>query len=108
MGVPEPGIMMGTRLYTIPGYLIIEEDGRRSSLAIADLLRAADIPALTYEQVDAIKTLANMFAVLYRTLVAKEVIGEDLLEEGEYDLNVVMQVIEDMGGDYGEPDLTVT
>ena len=108
MGVPEPGVLMGTRLETIPGYIVVSYDGQKSQLAIADILRAADIPLITYEQVGAIKALANMFAVLIRTLIARDVLDEDFLEEGEYDLATIVQTIEDMGGDYGEPDLTVT
>ena len=102
-----PGIYMGTRLSTSPGYLILEEDGRRSQLAISEILRAADIPALTYEQVGAIKTLANLIVVLIRTLIARDVLDEQFLEEGDYDLAAIVQTIEDMGGDFGEPDLTV-
>lgn len=102
------GIMMGTRLYTSPGYLIIEEDGRRSQLAISEILRAADIPALTYEQVGAIKALANMFTVLYRALIARDILDDGLLEDDGYDLAAIVQTIEDMGGDFIEPDLTVT
>jgi len=108
MGTPLPGILMGTRLYTEPGYLIIEEDGHRSQLAIADILRAADIPALTYAQVGAIKTLANLTAVLIRTLIARDILDEQFLEDGDYDLAAIVQTIEDMGGDFGEPDLTVS
>ena len=107
MGVPKPGIYIGTRLYTEPGYLILEEDGQKSQLPIADMLRAADIPALTYAQVGAIKSLANMFAVLIRTLIARGILDEQFMEEGDYDLEAIVQTIEDMGGDFGEPDLTV-
>ena len=108
MGTPMPGIHIGTRLYTEPGYLVIEEDGRRSQLAISEILRAADIPALTYEQVGAIKTLANLIVVLIRTLIARDVLDEQFLEDGGYDLPAIIQTIEDMGGDFVEPDLTVT
>jgi len=108
MGTPTPGIMMGTYLTTEPGYLVIEEDGRKSQLAISEILRAIDMPALTYAQVGAIKTLANLTAVLIRTLISRDILDEQFLEEGEYDLAAIVQTIEDMGGDFGEPDLTVT
>jgi len=108
MGTPEPGIYMGTRLSAAAGYLVWEEDGKRSQLAIANILRAADIPALTYEQVGAIKALANMFAVLYRALISKDILDDGLLEDGGYDMSAIVQTIEDMGGDFIEPDLTVT
>lgn len=92
-----------------PGFLIFTDDGGRStSYAISEILRALDIPALTYAQVGAIKTLANLVVVLIRTLIARDVLDEQFLEDGEYDLAAIVQTIEDMGGDYGEPDLTVS
>ena len=107
MGTPEPGIYMGTRLSTAPGYLVREENGRKSQLSLSKMLRAADIPALTYEQVGAIKTLANLVVVLIRTLIAKDMLNQEFLEEGEYDLEAMIQSIEDMGGDYSMPDISV-
>jgi hypothetical protein len=106
MGTPKPGILMGTRLYTEPGYLIQEIDGKRSQLAIADILRAADIPALTYAQVGAVKTLANVGMVALKALIERDLIGDDLF--GGYDLPALFETLRGMGGDFGEPDLTVT
>jgi len=93
-----------------PGYLVFTDDGGRSTrYDVKELLRAADIPAgLTYAQVGAIKTLANLVVVLIRTLIARDVLDEQFLEDGDYDLATIVQTIEDMGGDYGEPDLTVS
>ncbi len=104
----EPGIRMGTYLSTEPGYLVIEEDGRKSQLAISEILRAIDMPILTFEEVGAVKTLANMFAVLYRALIARDILDEGLLEDNGYDLPAIVKTIEDMGGDFINPDLTVT
>ena len=104
----EPGIIMGTYLSTEPGYLVIEEDGRKSQLAISEILRAIDMPILTFEEVGAVKTLANMFAVLYRALIARDILDEGLLEDNGYDLPAIVKTIEDMGGDFINPDLTVT
>ena len=103
----EEGIRMGTYLSTEPGYLVIEEDGRKSQLPIEDILRAVDMPIITYEKLKAVTALANMFAVLIRTLIARGVLGEDFMEEGDYSLEAIVQSIESMGGDYGEPDLSV-
>ncbi len=108
MGTPEAGIYIGTRLFTDEGYLVIEEDGRRSQLPIADILRAVDIPIITYEKLKAVTALANMFAVLYRALIARDILDDGLLEDGGYDLPAIVQTIEAMGGDFGEPDLAVT
>jgi hypothetical protein len=98
------------RISTEPGYIIFSDDNGKGSTKypLAEMLRAADIPALTYAQVGAIKTLANLVVVLIRTLIARGVLDEQFLEEGEYDLAAIVQTIEDMGGDFGEPDLTVS
>ncbi len=96
-------------LFTEGFMTLVRDDGAPTKYAIADVLRALDIPAgLTHEQVGAITTLANHFFVLIRTLIARNVLDEDFLEEGEYPLSVLVQSLEDMGGDFGEPDLTVT
>ena len=97
------------RVELIPGFLRITDDGgAKHQIAIADVLRAADIPALTYSQVGAIKTLANMVVVLIRTLIDRQILNESFMENDDYDLDAIIESIEDMGGDYGEPDLTVT
>jgi len=104
--MPE-GIYMGTRLSAAAGYLIWEEDGKRTQIAIEKILRAADIPMLTYEQVSSIATLSNMFVVLIRTLQAKGIVDEDFLEKGEFDISMLIQSLENMGGSYTDPDLNV-
>jgi hypothetical protein len=93
-----------------PGYIILTDGGgRRTQYAVANILRALDIPVgLTYQQVGAITTLANLVVVLIRTLIAREVLDEQFMEDGDYDLSAIVQTIEDMGGDFGEPDLTVS
>jgi hypothetical protein len=101
-------VIMGTRVYGEPGYIIVEIDGQKTQYPIAAILRAADIPALTYAQVGAIKTLANLVVVLIRTLIARDVLDEQFMEDGEYDLEAIVQTIEGMGGDFIEPDLTVS
>jgi len=92
-----------------PGYLTLTDTaGSRRRYAIADLLRAADIPTgLTYLQVSAITTLANLVAVLIRTLIAKEVLDESFMENDDYDLEAIVETIENMGGAYHEPDLNI-
>jgi len=92
------------------GYITVtNDDGPPVRYPIADVLRALDIPTgLTYAQVGAIKTLANLVAVLVRTLIDRQVLDESFLEDGDYNLDDVIESIENMGGDYGAPDLTVT
>ena len=92
------------------GYITITRDsGAPTKYPIADVLRALDIPTgLTYSQVGAIKPLANLFVVALKALIEKGLISDDVLEDGGYDLPAIVKTIEDMGGDFGEPDLTVT
>jgi hypothetical protein len=92
-----------------PGYIVTRDENGKDATRypIAGALRALDIPALTHTQVKAITSLANLTAVLIRTLIAQAVIGESFMEDGDYDLAAIVQAIEDMGGDYGEPDISV-
>lgn len=89
------------------GFIVVTTDsGPPTRYPIADMLRAADIPALTYSQVATISTLANLVAVLVRTLIDRQVLDESFLEDGGYNLDDIVETIAGMGGDYGEPDLT--
>jgi hypothetical protein len=89
------------------GYITLHDGGANPTrYAIADVLRALDIPTgLTHTQVTGLTSLANMVVVLVRTLISREVINEDFMEEGEYDLTAIIEAIEKLGGDYGEPDI---
>ncbi len=93
-----------------PGTITLTDShGRKRAFPIVDMLRAADIPVgLTYSQVGAISTLASLVAVLIRTLIARGILDESFMEEGEYDLATIVEVLENMGADYGEPDITTT
>lgn len=98
----------GTRVSTTPGYVVVDIDGKKTQYPISAVLRVADIPVgLTYVQVGAIKTLANLFVVALRALIEKDLISDDVLEDGGYDLAAIVETIEGIGGDFGEPDLTV-
>jgi len=87
----------------IPGYITLTDShGRKTKHKIE--LELDNIPTgLTYTKVPTITTLANLVVVLIRTLIAKGVLDENFLEEGEYDLALITAVIEGMGGSYGEP-----
>jgi len=91
---------------------VTKSSGAPTRYAIADVLRALDIPTgLTYAQVGAIKTLANLFVVLIRTLVDKEILDESFGEsDGDLslDLEHLIHAIEEMGGAYHDPDLAVS
>lgn len=99
--------MVVTNLVFEAGFIVVHRDsGAPKRYAIADVLRALDIPALTYSQVATISTLANLVAVLIRTLIDRQVLDESFLEDGGYNLDDIVETIAGMGGDYGEPDLT--
>jgi len=91
------------------GYVYVtEEGGQRTRVALASLLRAADIPTgLTYSQVQGLTGLTNMVVVLIRTLIHRGVLDESFLEDNDYSLDDLIESIENLGGDYGEPDITV-
>jgi hypothetical protein len=89
-------------------FVVTPESGGPKRIPIKDMLRSADIPTgLTYEQVGAITTLPNLVVVLIRTLINSGVIDESFMEKGEYNLKDLIETIEGMGGDFGNPDLTV-
>lgn len=92
------------------GYITItRESGAPTQYPIAAVLRALDIPkGLTYAQVGAITTLANLVVVLIRTLIDRQILDEAFLENDDLDLDAIIESIENMGGDYGEPDIEVT
>ena len=92
------------------GYIVITDDrGHSSRQGIASVLRAADIPVgLTYTQIGAITALANLIAVLIRTLIDKQVLNESFLEDDDLDLDHIIYAIEQMGGAYHEPDISVS
>ena len=92
-----------------PGYITQTDDGgNQTRYSIANVLRALDIPTgLTYSQVQAVTALSNLVAVLIRTLISRDVLDESFLEGCEYTLESITEAIEQMGGDYGEPDISV-
>ena len=91
------------------GYLKITDDfDRESKISLADALKAADIPSLTYSQVQAVTALANLVAVLIRTLIDRQILNESFLEDDDYDLDHIIYSIEQMGGAYHDPDIGVS
>ncbi len=97
-----------TNVTTEAGFIVVtfENSSIPQRFAIADVLRAADIPALTKDEVSTIKTLANLIVILIRTLISRKVLNEDFIHgEMEWDLDHLIYAIERMGGSYEEPDL---
>jgi len=100
----------GTAVRTVtfePGFIILDhEGGQRERHPVADVLRVLDIPVgLTYTQVASISALANMFAILIRTLIDRQVLDESFLENDDYSLQALVEAIEAMGGSYAEPSI---
>ena len=91
------------------GYItLVYTNSRKVRHAVSDILRALDIPTgLTHEQVPSVTTLSNIDAVLIRTLIARGYLDDDFLEKGEYNLESITESIEEMGGNYEEPDISV-
>lgn len=90
------------------GYIVVQTDsGAPRKHSIADVLRAADIPSLTYTQVAAITALANLVVILIRTLIERGVLDESFADSlgMDWDLEHIIHAIEQMGGTYHEPDL---
>ena len=92
-----------------PSYIYTtDESGNRTKHALANMLVAGDIPAgLTYVQVASLKALANLIAIIVRTLIAREILDETFDDEHgmEMDLAHLVKAIEDMRGSYHEPTL---
>lgn len=102
------GETTGIRTITFePGFLVLtHEGGQRTRQPVADILRALDIPAgLTHTQIASIHALANMFAILIRTLIDRQVLDESFLENDDFSLKALTEAIAAMGGDYMEPSI---
>ena len=91
------------------GYIVVHRDsGGPVRYAIADVLRALDIPTgLTYSQVAAITTLANLVVIMIRTLIERQILDESFSDSLglDMDLDHIIAAVEAMGGTYHEPDL---
>jgi len=86
--------------------LVTPDDGAPRNYDIANYLQSSDIPAgLTYTQVASVSALANLVAILIRTLINRDVLDESFLEDDDLDLDHIVAAIEAMGGDYGDPGL---
>ncbi len=88
------------------GYITItRDDGPPTEYPVKDILRALDIPVgLTYLQTPVVTTVANLVGLLIKELVKRDILDESF---GEVDLEHIVQAIEEMGGDYDEPELSV-
>ena len=94
---------------TEPGFITIDTgSGPPRRIAVANLLRAGDIPVgLTHTQVDGIRLLANMVVILIRVLQRAKILNEDFSDDAgmTWDLDHIIYALGELGGSYAEPDL---
>jgi len=100
---------MDTRTITVePGFIVIDHgSGPPVAYPIKDVIRQPDVPVgLTHTQVDGIRLLANMTAILIRTLVDREILDETFADElgMDWDLDHIIYALEQLGGSYHNPD----
>ena len=83
-----------------PGFIVVTNDrGRRHQIAIADVLRAGDIPVLTIGKLTLLTDLAQVVTVIVKTLIEQEILDEKLVEG--YDLQYVAeQLVDTLGADW--------
>jgi len=87
---------------------VTREGGIQTRYAIADVLRALDIPTgLTYTQVASMSALANLVVIVVRTLIEREILDESFADSLglDMDLDHIIAAIEAMGGSYEDPGL---
>ena len=90
-----------------PGFITTTDDsGNKREMPLKSMLRVDDIPVgLTYTQIGAISSLANLIALLIQTLIEFGLIQDEFADD--YDLPAIVQAIALMGGDYSAIDLDV-
>lgn len=91
-----------------PGFITIQRSsGPPIRYPVSDLLQATDIPTgLTHEQVIGLTIIANVLAVLIRTLIARDILDESFADSAglSSDLDQLIYILEQLGGAYHEPD----
>ena len=92
---------------TEPGFITIDTgSGPPRRISMGTLLTQPDIPVgLTHAQVAGVSLLANLVVILIRVLIEKEILDETFADELglNWDLNHLIYAIEQLGGDYSEP-----
>lgn len=74
------------------GSLVVTKEGRETRHDIASVLRAADIPAdLNITSLSLLTKLANLFEILLKDLLNREVISEEFY--AEYDLDHFLEIL---------------
>ena len=75
------------------GFITITRDsGPPTKYAIADVLRAADIPVLNIASLTLLTTLAEIVAVVVKTLIERQILDESFYDD--YDLQYIVDTLE--------------
>ncbi len=76
------------------GFIVVTKEGGGppSRTAIADVLRAADIPVLTIESLELLSRAAKLIEIILKTLIDRGVLDETY--ENGYDLDFIADVLE--------------
>lgn len=101
--------IIGLDVHSKPGYIILQrQSGPPVEYPLTDLITIGDIPTgLTHTQVAAISALANLIAILIRTLIERGILDETFADSlgMDWDLEHIIFAIGEMGGTYENPDL---
>ena len=83
-----------TNVQLVPGFIQLTfENGAKYQIKITDVLRAADIPDLNIDSLTLLTNLAQVVAVIVKTLVDNATLDETLVDG--YDLGYVVETLED-------------
>lgn len=82
------------RVELVPGYLkMTDAFGRAHQIAIADVLRAVDIPDLKINSLTLLTNLARVVNIIIETMIENGSLPESYVEG--YDIGYVKEVLED-------------
>ncbi len=77
------------------GFIVVTKEGGGppSRTAIADILRAADVPDLDIASLTLLSRMGKIFEIMLKTLLDRQVLDESY--ENDYDLDFIIEVLED-------------
>ncbi len=77
------------------GFIVVTKEGGGppAKTAIADILRAADVPDLDIASMTLLSRMGKIFEIMLKTLLDRQVLDESY--ENDYDLDFIIEVLED-------------
>ena len=88
-----------TNLTFEEGFIVVHrESGPDTRYALADVLRAADIPVLTIESLTLLSTGMHLLMLLIKTLIDRDILDETW-HDG-YDLQYIVEELENLGAEW--------